>query len=118
MKTRSFIFSIAVLIAFSFVSLSFAQVKPLDKSKTITKTERQIKDSKMKKLTGHKSTLETTDKKEVEKAKMITEKMVRSNDKNKNENKEMMKNKSNMKYKGEKLSKTETKKDNENKKVK
>jgi len=118
MKTRSLIFGLAVLIVFSFTANSFAQVKPVDKSKTMTKTEKQTKDSKITKLTGHKSTSETTDKKEVEKAKMVTEKMAMSNVKNKNEKKEMMKNKSNMKYKKEKLSKTETKKDNEDKKVK
>lgn len=100
MKSRSIIFSIAILIALSFTTLSFSQSKSDNKSKTINKTEKITKNNiKPLKITGHESTMKTTSKEEVGKAKVNPDKIAMNNNKTKNDKKETMKNKSKVKYK-------------------
>lgn len=119
MKIRSIIFSIAILIAFSFTTLSFAQSKSNYESKTTNKTEKITKyNTKPLKMTGHESTLKRTDKQEVGKAKVNPDKMVMNNSKTKGDKKEMIKNKSKINYKKSNIVKEKPGKNNQDKKEK
>lgn len=119
MKTRLIIFSIAILIAFSFTTLSFSQSKSNYESKTTNKTEKITKDNtKQLKMTGHESTMKTTDKQEVGKAKVNPQKMAVNNGKTMGNKKEMMKNKNKTNYKKSNIVKEKPGKNNQDKKEK
>ncbi len=79
MKSRSIIFSLVVLIIFGLNSGTFAQNKPPEKTKTLNKTEKVMKDNtKSVKSVSHKAVMRTTNKQDMKKVRMKNEKMTLS----------------------------------------
>ena len=115
MKARSLILSIAVLIAFSFTTLSFAQQKPQDNSKTTSKTEKTVQNkTSQTKMIAHEATLNTKNSKNIKTANLNNQKMAMSN-RMKEEKIKMMKNRMKMNYKGKIHLKSKVNKDKKEK---
>lgn len=98
MKARSLILSVAILIAFTFATISFAQTKPQDKSKTTNKTEKVVQNkTTQKKSLSHAAVWNTKKNESMKTAKTNNQKMAMTNDKMKEERIKVMKNKTNNK---------------------